>query len=214
MEPIITEDTTTKVIENASKKLAWKEAREEEEKAPGILVGMAKPRPLGHPVDADSLKAVHRMRCKFEKHGEAFDAILYYLLSQHHKDLSGAIHRAHAYCTSEAGAQFYREICRALKKGGAEEEEEEEETCASEDSDSDADSDSCESESSSSSEEDSCTETEDSCTSVATEEVYDYSTEWARAARKRNGLLTMRQSFLSPEYSTLQALSRFSKRCY
>lgn len=206
MEPI-TEDTTTRVIENASKKMALKEALEETHQ-PGILVAVPKPKPKGYPVDPDGLKAVHRLRVKFEKHGPALDALLYYLLAQQYKDLPAAIKRGHAYCESDAGAHFYGEVCRVLKKVG----DDDSDSCSSSSS-SDCDSDSDSDSTCSSSSSDSCTETDDS-SSACTEEIYDYSTEWAKAAKHRDGLLTMRQSFLSPEYSTLQALSRFSKRCW
>lgn len=129
-------------------------------------------------VDVKQLRAVQRLRQKYRDNEAAYDALLYYLLTDggaRKRDLTERIKGAIAFCASSEGEAFYEAV---LDHGSPK--------ASSPQASKDALRDE--------------------------EDIYEYSHEWAKAARHKDGMMSLKPGVVSPEFFAMQALSRFSKR--
>lgn len=128
-------------------------------------------------IDPKQLKAVQRLRRRYKSNETAYDALVYYLLTDagaKAADVEARIKKAIEFCRSPEGEAFYQRVHDHLgEKSGAETE---------------TPADGCE------------------------EDIYEYSHEWAKAARHKDGLMSLKPGVMSPEFFAMQALSRFHQR--
>lgn len=121
-------------------------------------------------VDPKQLKALQRLREKYQENETALDALLYVLVTDRGarvEDVSSRIKDAIAFCRGKDGEKFYEKVVRVLDRKNE-------------------------------------------------DDVYDYSSAWAKAAKhkeKENGPSSLEASSVSvsPELLAMQALSRFKK---
>lgn len=115
-------------------------------------------------VNAKELKAVQRLRKKYEDSETALDALIYFLLTEggtRTEDVSSRIKEAIAFCRNKEGQSYYEKVVGVLEH--------------------------------------------------KKDDVYDYSSAWAKAARHKDGLLSLGPDKVSPEMLAMQALARFKK---
>jgi hypothetical protein len=115
-------------------------------------------------VNVKDLKCVHRLRKKYEDNETAYDALIYFLLTdggKRTKDISSRIKEAVAFCRNKEGQSYYEQVVNVLEQ--------------------------------------------------KKDDIYDYSSAWAKAARHKDGLLSLGPDKVSPEMLAMQALSRFQK---
>lgn len=112
------------------------------------------------------LKALHRLRKKYEDNEAAYDALMYFLITEggtRAADVSSRIKQAVAFCRdAEKGQAYYEQVVQVLDR--------------------------------------------------KKDDIYDYSSSWAKAARHKDGLLSLGPDKVSPEALAMQALSRFQKK--
>lgn len=115
-------------------------------------------------VNAKDLKTVQRLRKKYEENETAYDALIYFLITEggtRTKDVSDRIKQAIAFCRGKEGQLYYGKVVDALE--------------------------------------------------AQKDDIYDYSSSWAKAARHKDGLMSLGPAMVSPEVLAMQALSRFQK---
>ena len=116
-------------------------------------------------VNAKEVKAVQRLRKKYEDNETAYDALIYFLITEGGKrteDVSSRIKQAIAFCRGKDGQSYYGKVVDVLEE-------------------------------------------------QKKDDIYNYSSSWAKAARHKDGLLSLGPDMVSPEVLAMQALSRFQK---
>lgn len=115
-------------------------------------------------VQAEELRALKKLRQKYQDNEHAYDALIYHMLTQGGKNagtVSSMIKDAVAFCRGKEGESFYENVVDILEE--------------------------------------------------PKDNIYDYSSAWAKAAKNKDGMLSLDPKVVAPEVLAMQTLSRFQK---